>query len=128
MFELQISWAELDVPLSDSADRSGVVEDVREWCTTHDCDGVFVEVMRYFPGGHDNGEQELLVVWVSLLWLCEQCAKVVDWSLYALDFAFFCALDDEDRAHYTAARCYVEVQFLPFFGHRQDWWSREGFL
>ena len=71
VFELQVSRAELDVPLSDSAGLSGIVEDVREWCTADDCDGVFVEVVRYFPGGHDNGEQELLVVWVPLLWLRE---------------------------------------------------------
>src|SRR4051812_35545483 len=122
VFEMQISRAELHVPLSDSAGRSGIVEDVHEWCTAHNCDGVFVEVVRYFLGGHDNGEQELLVVRVPLLWLCEQRAEVVDWSLYALDFAFFCALDDEHRAHDTAVRCYVEVQLFPFFRHRQDWW------
>src|SRR3954468_9276932 len=35
VLELQVSWAELDVPLGDSVGRSGVIEDVREWCTAH---------------------------------------------------------------------------------------------
>src|ERR1041385_9074666 len=77
VFELQVSRAELHVPLGDSTGRSGIVEDVREWCAAHDSDGVFSEVVRYFPGGHDNGEKELLAVRVPLLWLCEQHAAVV---------------------------------------------------
>ena len=47
VLELQVSRAELDVPLGDSPSRSRVVEDVREWCTAHDCDRVFIEVVRH---------------------------------------------------------------------------------
>src|ERR1041385_7981790 len=84
--------------------------------------------MRYFLGGHDNGEQELLVVRVPLLWLREQRAQVVNWSLDALEFAFFCTLDDKHCAHDAPACCYVEVQLFPFFRHRQDWRGRKGLL
>src|SRR4051812_24677544 len=45
VLELQVSWAELNVPLGDSPSRPGVVEDVREWCTSHDCDGVLIEIV-----------------------------------------------------------------------------------
>ena len=45
VLELQVSRTELDVPLGDSARRSRVVKDVREWCTAHDCDRMFVEVV-----------------------------------------------------------------------------------
>src|ERR1043165_1195471 len=43
VLELQVSRTELHVPFGDSPSRSGVVEDVREWCATHDCDRVLVE-------------------------------------------------------------------------------------
>src|ERR1041384_1814349 len=32
VFKLQVKGTELDVPFGDSANCSGVVEDVREWC------------------------------------------------------------------------------------------------
>src|ERR1043165_3060189 len=38
VLELQVSRAELDVPLGDSIGRSGVVEDDHEWCAAYDRD------------------------------------------------------------------------------------------
>ena len=38
VLELQVSRAELEVPLGDSPGRSGVIEDVCEWCAAHDCE------------------------------------------------------------------------------------------
>src|SRR3954471_6409541 len=67
-------------------------------------------------------------MWVSLLGFCQEHAEVVDWPLYALDFAFFFTFDDECCAYHTVACCYVEVQLLSFFGHRQDRWGRECLL
>src|SRR4051794_34008661 len=47
VLELQVPRAELNVPLGDSTGRPGVIEDVREWCAAHDCDVMFVEVVRH---------------------------------------------------------------------------------
>src|SRR3954468_10925169 len=65
---------------------------------------------------------------VPLLRFGQEHAEVVDRPLDALDLAFFCALDNECCAYDAVARCYVEVQFFSFLGHRQDWWSRECLL
>src|ERR1043165_784538 len=65
---------------------------------------------------------------VPLLRFCQEHAEVVDRSPYALDLAFFCAVDDECCAYDAVACCHVEVQFFSFFGHRQDWWGRKCLL
>ena len=70
---------------------------------------MLVKVVRYLAGGHKDSVDEFLIVRVSLLGTCEDFAEVVDWSLDALYFAFFGALDDEYGAYDAAPSGDVEV-------------------
>src|SRR3954466_5225934 len=65
---------------------------------------------------------------VPLLGFGQEHAEVVDWSLDALDLAFFCTFNNERCAYYTITCCHVEVYLLSFLGYRQDWWGRKCFL
>src|ERR1041384_2098430 len=47
VLELQVPWAELNVPLGDSSSCYRVVEYVSEWRAAHDCDRVLVEVVGH---------------------------------------------------------------------------------
>ena len=89
MLEAEVSRAELDVPLGDSPDGVGVVEDILEWCTTGHCYRVLVEVVRHLAGGHEDGVDELMVMRLPLLGTCEDFTQVVDRSLNTMGLAFF---------------------------------------
>ena len=89
---------------------------------------MFVEVVRYFAGGHEDGVNEFLIMRVSLLGACEDFAEVVDWSLDAVCLPFFRALDDEYGVDNAAPSGDVEVQWFLFLGDCEDWRSREDSL
>ena len=98
---IDVVSSKLDCPLSNSSSCLTIANNISQWRRTDDSDGVLLEIMLQFANRHENTENQLLPLRVSLLGICQDFADIINRPLNRVLLSFLLAFDNHDCADHT---------------------------